>query len=687
MRSGFGLFLFATSAFILCQPVVAAASDQDVPAAALNNLSLEQLSNLEVTSVSKKAEKASQAAAAIYIITQDDIHRSGMQSIPDLLRMVPGLQVAQSGSQNWDVSSRGFNGEFSNKLLVMIDGRSVYTPVFSGVFWDVQNVLLEDIDRIEVIRGPGATLWGANAVNGVINIITKSAKDTQGTLISAAAGNQDRVSTAGRFGGNEGDLYYRSYAQYFNDNQLHTAGNPAAGIAPGTGAEDQWHNAQGGFRLDWGKTDNETTTLQGDVYQGQENALRFLPVTPAISPGLINIADTTDNTSGMNLVGRWKHQISTGSDVTLQAYYDDAIREFEYVGSSLHTQTFDIDFQHNLTLGSRNELTWGLGYRAINSDFGNGFYISYQPEDYNENLFSGFLQDKLALVQDTLYLTFGTKLEHNDFSGFEWEPSVRLAWTPTENQTLWAAISRAVRSANQSDQDLHLVLAALPSPTPAILAEQGLQSAESDIVDSYEVGYRIRPQSNLSFDVTAFVNEYKQLDSSMSGNPYLASDPTMGSYLNYPLYNTNTDYGETHGIELATTWKPMSRIKISGGYSVFYETLHIAGSGPVTNNGTAPQQQFNARSFVDLPHDVEWDTMLYYVDRVPSVSDGFGGQEAIPAYLRLDMRLGWKPTPGLDLSLIGQNLLQSEHIEYSPFLYQTTEEIGRSVLAKATLKF
>ena len=600
--------------------------------------------------------------------------------------MVPGLQVAQSGAQNWAISSRGFDGQFSNKLLVLIDGRTVYTPVFSGVWWDVQNIMLEDVERIEVIRGPGATLWGANAVNGVINIITKSAKDTQGTLLTGATGNLDRVQTGARYGGQVGDLSYRTYAQYFNDNQEKTTGNSTVGVPSGMGAEDQWHNAQGGFRMDWSTSDVEQKTLQGDVYQGQENALRFLPTTSTVNPTLLNMVDDTDDVSGVNILGRWKHELNVGSDITMQAYYDDTNREFEYVGSSFHTQTFDVDFQHNLAVGSFNDVTWGLGYRHINSDTGNGFYVSFAPEDFQENLYSGFLQDKVTLIPDTLFFTVGTKLEHNDFSGFEYEPSARLAWTPTTNQTVWAAVSRAVRAPNQSDQNIRLVLGALPTTPTTLITEQGLLSATSDDVTTYELGYRIQPKENIAIDLTGYINEYRNLDSSTPGNPTLSFDPNQGVYVLFPELNTNIDSGETHGMEAAVTWEALKNVKFSGGYTIFYETLHIADAGQVTSEGTAPKQQFNLRSYVDLPQNLQWDTMLYYVDSLSSVSDGFGGNVSIPAYTRLDMRLGWTALKGVDLSLIGQNLLQSEHTEFSPFIYQTQEEIGRSVLAKATLR-
>jgi len=663
-------YVFTVTTALSVLPVATKAGDINNDAD-LTNMSLQELTDIDVTSVSKRTEKASQAAAALYVITQEDIRRSGLQSIPELLRMVPGLQVAQSGSQNWAVTSRGFDGQFANKLLVMIDGRTVYSPVFSGVFWDVQNVMLEDVDRIEVIRGPGATLWGANAVNGVINIITKNAKDTQGGLITAAVGTQERDAEAARYGGTVGDLSYRTYGQYFDYNQQH--------FINGNGAGDPWDNAQGGFRMDWNGSGKDTGTLQGDVYKGQENAMRYLPVTSTVSPTLYNIVEDTDDVSGMNILGRWKHQFNQDSDINFQAYYDDVVRQSEFVEAGNHTQTLDFDFQHNWTVNSYNNITWGLGYRRINSDFENGFYISFTPENYYENLYSSFVQDKISLIQDKLFLTAGSKFEHNDFSGFEYEPSVRLSWLPSDKQTVWAAVSRAVHTPNQTNQDISLVLEPVPHSPTEMVAEQGNLDTISENLYAYEIGYRVMPREDLSFDITAYYNYYSDLASLSNGTPSLRFDPVMGAYVYAPLVLGNLNNGETHGVEFASTWEATKFLKFNGSYTIYESHLNITGASLVTTQGTSPNQSFNLRSYVDLPHNVQWDTMLYRVDSLPEIP--------VPAYTRLDTRIGYSPIKGLDLSLIGQNLLNSEHQEYSQFIYQSPEEIGRAVLAKATFRF
>ncbi len=635
------------------------------------NMSLQQLADIDVTSVSKRTEKASQTAAALYVITQEDIRRSGLQNIPELLRMVPGLEVAQSSSGGWAVTSRGFNSQFADKLLVLIDGRTVYTPVFGGVAWDMQNTMLEDIDRIEVIRGPGATLWGANAVNGVINIITKNSKDTQGTLLTTAAGTQERFASGARYGGTAGDLSYRTYGQYFDYNQQHTL--------TGTGAGDPWDNGQGGFRMDWNGHGKDTGTLQGDAYRGQENLVRLLPVTSTVSPTLFNVVNDTDRVSGVNVLGRWKHEFTKDSDITLQAYYDDVNREYELMGASFHVQTADFDFQHNWVANDWNNITWGGGYRRIDIYAGNSFYVSFMPQNYYENLYNGFLQDKISIVQDKLFLTLGSKLEHNDFTGFELEPSARISWLPSDRHTLWAAVSRAVHTPTPATENTILMLRPAANTPTELIAEQGNINQVSEELIAYEAGYRVQPQDNISFDVTAFYDDYSKLVSTSPGTPTPLFNPIMGNYVYVPLIIGNANNGETHGMEFASTWEVTPKIKLNGSYSFYFSHLNIIQSSLVTQSGTSPNQQFSLRSYVDLPYNLQWDTMIYHVNSLPAIP--------VPAYNRLDMRLGWTPVNGLDLSIIGQNLLKSEHQEFSPLLYQSPEEVSRSVLAKATLRF
>jgi len=632
---------------------------------------IQKLMHTTVTSVSKREEQESQVPAALYVISEEDIRRSGYTSIPDLLRMVPGLQVSQSGSQNWAVASRGFGGQFSNKLLVMIDGRTVYTPVFSGVFWDVQNLMLEDIKQIEVIRGPGATLWGANAVNGVINIITKSAKDTQGTLLSAETGNQVKFGSSARYGGREGDVYYRTYAKYQDNNAEH--------FSNGNNAGDQWSNEQGGFRVDWAGESKDKATLQSDVYKGQEDVTRFLPVTSVISPSLYQRVNDSDDVSGMNLLGRYKHTIDKDSDVSIQAYYDDVVRLSQDVGIGIHTQTFDVEAQDNWLVNDRNNLTFGMGYRYIDSGFGNSLYINYAPEDYSENVVNTFAQDRIALIQNKLYLTLGSKLEHNDFSGFELEPSARLAYLPSDEETWWTSVSRAVHTPNQSNQDIGLVLASLHSTPTTLVSEQGVPNAQSEAVIAYEAGYRVMVHEEAAIDVTAFYNNYTNLASLTNGSASLQYNSALGYYVYAPLLVGNLNSGETHGMEVATTWDVNSKLRLNANYSFYFSHLDITGASLVTKQGTAPTQQYGIRAYYDITSKWEVNSFLYHTDDLTGLS--------IPAYTKLDAKIGYKPLDGLEISLVGQNLLRSEHQEYTGFLYENPEEISRSVLLKATMRF
>ncbi|MEI6730963.1 MAG: TonB-dependent receptor plug domain-containing protein, partial [Pseudomonadota bacterium] len=369
----------------------------------------------------------------------------------------------------------------------------VYNPVFSGTNWDTQNVMLENIERIEVIRGPGATLWGANAVNGVINIVTKSAADTVGKLATVTVGNDLRASVAARYGDVKDGIAYRSYGQYFDYNQQH--------LKTGGGANDQWTNGQGGFRIDTDNLENDKFTFQGDTYKGEEQAKRYLPVTSRVSPSLFKVVDDTDNVSGANLAAKWKHSFAKDSKLTGQFYYDDVVRKTDYVGAGQHTQTFDFDLQHDFWANDYNNLTYGAGYRAIDSGFGNSFYIGYTPEDRVDNLFSGFVQDNIKIIPRTLALTVGSKVEHNAYSGFEYEPSVKLSWTPSKKQTGWLSVSRAVHTPNQTNQDINLVLAPLPGSLTKIVSEQGNPNTVSEVLTAYEAGYRFQHNSLYAADL------------------------------------------------------------------------------------------------------------------------------------------------------------------------------------------
>src|ERR1700731_4640181 len=380
------------------------AQDAYVSPSTLKKLSVEQLVDIDVTSVSKYPEKFSEAAAAVAVLTSEDIERSGVTKIPDALRLVPGLDVAQVDAHTWAISSRGFNDIFADKLLVLIDGRTVYTPLFSGVFWDVQDTLLEDIDRIEVVRGPGATLWGANAVNGVINIITKSARDTQGLLLYGGGGTEEQGFTGARYGVKiNDDAFVRIYAKYFS--------RDSSVLPDDTDAHDSWDMFRAGFRLDWDPTHQDSVTVQGDIYTGQQDEVYTVPTTTFPFSGKIS---STDNVSGGNVLGRWSERFSADSELTVQTYYDRTVRNSAIFAEN--RDTGDIDVQHRFGLGERQEIIWGFGFRVTHDDVLNSLNVALVPDSRTLKLYSAFVQDDIVIVPEQLRLTIGSKFEHNDFT-------------------------------------------------------------------------------------------------------------------------------------------------------------------------------------------------------------------------------------------------------------------------------
>ncbi|MDH5470019.1 MAG: TonB-dependent receptor, partial [Gammaproteobacteria bacterium] len=459
----------------------------------LTDMSLEALMNLEITSVSKKPQKKTEAAAAVFVITGDDIQRWGVTNIPDALRRVPGLQVARIDANKWAVSARGFNGRFANKLLVLIDGRSVYTPLFTGVYWDANIAMLEDIARIEVIRGPGGTLWGANAVNGVINIITKTAADTQGTLVSASAGNElDHLLNVRHGGVDRSGAHYRVYAMSRADD---TGYSTAA-------AHDDARIAQTGFRRDWKNGNADSHTLQGDVYQGTGGQeLLIAPAAPAL---IIDDAETR----GGNLLYRWNHKTDTDSSITLQAYFDHVGRESAVLFED--RQTLDLEFQHQFGWKDDHDVIWGVNFRRIQDDTDPTQIFSLTPPKRRVNLWTVFLQDEISLFEDRARLTVGTKLEHNDFTGLEVQPNLRMAWLTESGNTIWGAVSRAVRTPSRGEHDVSLMVIP-PPPAPPPLTIFGSNAFKSEDLVAWEIGFRRAIADSVTIDVAAFYNEYDQL--------------------------------------------------------------------------------------------------------------------------------------------------------------------------------
>ena len=650
---------------------------QKAEARDLSQVSLDDLMNIEVTSVSRKEQKMSQAAAAIFVVTQEEIRHSGATNIPDLLRMVPGMDVSQINANTWAISARGFNDQFSNKLLVLVDGRAVYTPLLGGVNWDTVDVPLEDIDRIEVIRGPGATLWGANAVNGVINIVTKRAAETQGAMVTAGGGTEGQAQSTVEYGGAiKEKTNYRVFAHYLNDGSL-----PAVG---GGSGQDNWNLLHGGFRADSKISASDSLTVQGDLYTGQEGAtiIHLFSVNPPVI-GDLNV-DT--QLSGGNILGRWDHQFSSRSDTTFQFYFDNYGRTGP--ASRETRNTIDFDFSHHWAWGSRQDVVWGAGYRQTwDQDVGT-VDQAFNPPDTSLQLFTLFVQDTIALLPDRLFLTVGTKLENSYFTGFGLGPSVRLAWTPSNWMTLWSAVSRAERSPTRRDIGLDASLAVFPDPagsnTPVEVIILGNPKFISEHVLAYEAGFRAQPSARVSADLSAFFNRYDHLQTVEPGTEVFEPTPAPARFV-IPMVFGNLMHGSTEGAEFSVNLKLTDRWTLSPGYAFLEMHLHTAPSSLDTtsvaeNQGASPQHQAQLRSHMELTHGLSWDASAYFVSRLPI--------QGVPSYTRIDTQLVWKFAERAEISVVGQNLLQNDHLESMDQLTVVNSSlIKRDAYAKFTWRF
>lgn len=646
------LFLFVRSAKAATAQTQSAGNVSN-----LKTLSLAQLGNVNVTSVSKEPVAMQRTPAAIYVLTQDDIRRSGATSIPELLRTVPGVEVARIDSDHWSIGIRGFGSEFSKSVLVLIDGRSVYSPLFSGVYWNVQNVMLEDVQRIEVIRGPGGTIWGANAVNGVINIITKNSAETRGLLVSSGAGNVDQGTGAFRYGaGNGNGTNFRIYGMAFGrDAEIHPDHRPF----------DTWQMGQGGFRIDRDQGGRDRFTLQGDTYKGYDGER----VTMALysPPSTVRIDDPHD-VSGANVLGRWRRQIDSESDMQLQGYYDRTSRLSPQLDDVRNT--IDLDFMYHRSLGTRNDLLMGAGARWSADNIGQKFAtLDFTPQQETDSIYSGFLQDQIAITPGRLALTIGSKFEHNNRSGFEVQPSARALWTPARRQTFWAAVTRAVRTPSRLDQDLQLTDLLLPSP-PFYLRVAGSTSFKSEEMLGTGAGYRTLVPGNLYLDTAFFYNNYDDLYGYGPATTLVETSPAPTHVvLQLPLANATK--GDTAGFEIAPDWKPFDWWELKGSYS--YLHLHVrdktgaAGTynSLVTNsdNGSSPHHQIEAQSRFDFPQKIEVDMTYRFVSALPAQTSTPAGP-TVNAYSTGDFRLGWQPHDRIGISFVGQNLFQPQHAEF-----------------------
>jgi iron complex outermembrane recepter protein len=603
----------------------------------LRGLSIEELANIPVTSVSKSTEPLSDAAAAIYVISHDDIIRSGATTIPEILRLAPNLEVAQLNASTYAISARGFNvgdnAALSNKLLVLIDGRSVYTPLFGGVYWDMQSVPPETIDHIEVISGPGAALWGANAVNGVINIITKPAKEAAGGVLTIGAGNLQRGGSLQYGGALAPDLSYRVHVEGFDYSHYDNA--------DGTSGRDGWSKPQGGFRVDWTPSANQVS-LQGDIYAVNEDPDGFI--------------------EGRDLLASWRHQLDGGSSFQLQAYYDQAGRFANGGGPGLAVDTYDIEAQHSFPLGSWNSIVWGAGERVISYGFENTA-LQLVPTNNTLNLANVFGQDTMTL-SERVKLTLGLKLEAEPYANIEPMPSARISWKATDAMLLWAAVSRAVRSPTPVDESIREFEGSLD-------VLNGSSSFRPENLTSYEAGTRVQAGAHAFFSVSTYYNRYDDLRS-------IELSPTVSGM---PFLFGNLAAAHVFGVEVWGNYQPAPWWRLSAGFNFMHESVGFkAGSSQLGGRdfiADDPSRQASVRSTIDFGGGVSWYADVRYVGALP--------HPVVPEYAELNTRLAWNVTSRLELSASGFNLLHARHIEF--FEDGQTDEIPRSFYFQSRWRF
>ena len=616
--------------------------------AALKNLSLEELSQIEVTTPSKTPTRAFQSAAAITVITGEDIKRSGALSIPEALRLAPGVEVARIDGNKWSIGIRGFGSRLSRSVLVMIDGRTVYTPLFAGTYWEVQDTLMEDIDRIEVIRGPGGTIWGPNAVNGVINVITKDARDTKGTLASVGGGNEEQGFANFRYGGGDKQFGYRIYGKAFTRSpEIHSDGRNF----------DDWRAAQTGMRMDWTNRHQDTFTVQGDLYD--EEAGERVQATSYTQP-YSQIIDGNALLSGGNIMGRWARVLSDGNDIQIQTYYDRTNRHEPNFGENRNS--FDVDFLQRLRLPARQQISWGLGARVgpvHDIEVISG--LTFLPSDRTDYLLTGFLQDDIGLIEQRLTLTLGTKVLRTNFTDVSLEPSARLLWTPTQQDTLWAAFTHGLRTPSDAEEnfDLSGFIGTAPNGTPIFARFNANPSFAAEQLNGYELGYRRLLGRKIYLDIATFYNHYHDLFDEEIAGPIAPEATPAPAHLLLPAQFRNGLRGATEGGEIAPEWRPTTFWRLRGSYSYLHMNLGKApGSGDIgtapTIEGSSPGHEVTAQSSIDIKKSFQFDLAYRFISALPG--------QLVPSYSTGDARLAWRRGQ-VELSLVGRNLLQPSHFE------------------------
>jgi iron complex outermembrane recepter protein len=634
----------------------------------LASMELEELAQIKVTAASRKPEPVGQVAAALHILTRDDIRRSTATSLPELLRLVPGLHVARGGARDWTVSARGlFTSLSADKLLVLVDGRPIYSPIFAGVFWDVQDVVLADVERVEVILGPGASVWGSNAVNGVINVITLRATQTIGGQLAADVGTEDRVRVRGRYGiPAGGGAAVRVYGQYLD--------RDGAAVLGGGDARNDWEWGTVGARFDTRAGARDGLSAQAQAFWATGEQQRLLP---APDPPYRQLDEGDLVASGAYARVRWTRELSERSGFALQAYVDRTRRTDGGFWRDSRVDVAELDFQHRFAAGARHDIVWGAGYRLIDDDNPATYTLAFLPQRRTVSLAQGFLQDDIDLGGGRWYLTLGTRLERSSYTDLEVQPTVRLRWSPALGHTAWAAVSRAVRSPSRLDMDLREVAGTIPSEPPITVVAQGVDRFEPERLIAYEIGYRGEPARNFGLDASTFLHTYRRLRTLVPEAP----DPATGT-LRYVI--RNGAYGDSWGGTLAATWRVVPRWRLRASY-----TYQHVWSGPSADrpgevvdavDGLSPAHQASLHSAWDIARAVELDLYFRWVDELEAF--------AIPDYAQADARVSWRPSESLTLAIIGQDLLAERHQEFRADVFvPQAREIERRVLGRVAWRF
>ena len=658
------------------------------PNKAEEDLSVEEILGVQVTSVSRKAQQVANAPAAVYVITQEDIRRSGATTIPDVLRIVPGLNVARINGNTWAISARGGAGQFANKMQVMIDGRPVYNRLFSGVFWDTQDLLLEDIDRIEVIRGTGAVMWGSNAVNGVIHIITKSTRDTQGSQATIGTGNEERAFASYRYGGKVGERleyrvwgkenYRRFYAPgsgLFRRNPIETPGQQQR-FNEGSADDQGTLNHRLGFRLDWQKSNRDSIQMSGMAYRNDSSMENWLLDQNAVSRRV----RVDEDAGGANLQLRWVRTHAHGAETSFQFWGDRTRRESELY--TIRLDALDFEVQHRRALSETNEISIGVGTRWTKDYLVSGEGFRFGTPSRTDNLSNLMIRDEMQWFRQRLTLSLGARAEHNDYTGFEWQPSVRLLFNPNKSHSIWGAWSRAVRTPSRSEHDAASI--ALGQTTfqgmPIQINYRGNRNFASERIDETAAGYRYQRRNHWSVDVTAFHARDKRLASLEFGA--LNFNPGPPAEILQAVYAGNGRTGTRKGIEVAASGSVRSWWKLHGSYSFLSSESDALATSTDPRRHVAqadPRHQFKMRSLWNLSHRWQWDVSLYRISEIAPFE--------IPGYLRIDTRLGFKPVRTQDLSFIVQDWMNQRRLEYPSELYGYSVAVRRSMLVRWTVRF